>query len=448
MIRMYDLIQKKKEGKALTTAEINFIIDGFTKDEIPNEQLSALSMAIYFKGMNKEETSALTMAMANSGDMVDLSEINGIKMDKHSTGGVGDKTTFIVMSIVASLGVKVAKMSGRGLGHTGGTLDKIEAIPGVQIEFEPETFLNIVREVGACLAGQTAELAPADKKFYALRDITATVDNISLIAASIMSKKIASGSDGIVLDVKTGSGAFMKSLDDSLALAEAMVDIGESCGRKMAALITDMNVPTGYCIGNTLEVIEAVEVLKGRGPADLRDICIELSANMVHLATRKGIQECRKQVLEQIKNGAAFEKLVEIIAAQNGDTSYLHNTDLFEKASITHDVLAPTTGYIAHMNAEGCGLASCMLGAGRLTADDVIDYAAGIVLKFKTGDKVNKGDVLATLHTNDMASVEAAEEVFLRGFEFTTETPTAPPLIYARVTSDSVETMDQKRSSV
>ena len=439
MIRMYDLIQKKKEGAALTVEEINFMIQGFTKGEIPNEQISALAMAIYFKGMNHEETSALTMAMVNSGDTVDLSGIDGIKMDKHSTGGVGDKTTFIVMSIVASLGVKVAKMSGRGLGHTGGTLDKIESIPGVKIEFESDEFLKIVATVGACLAGQTAELAPADKKLYALRDVTATVDNISLIAASVMSKKIASGADGIVLDVKTGSGAFMKSFEESLELAKAMVAIGEHCGKKIASLITDMNVPTGYAIGNALEVIEAIEVLKGEGPADLRDVCIELSANMLHLATDAKIETCRKQVKKQLDNGAAFDKFVEMIAAQNGDVSYLHDTGLFEKAGITYDVIAPASGYISHMNAEGCGLASCILGAGRLTVDAVIDYSAGIVLKFKTGDFVNQGDILATFHTNNKASIATAEAAFLKGFEFTTEIPTVPPLIYARVTKDEVE---------
>ena len=439
MIRMYDLIQKKKEGAALTVAEINFMIEGFTKGEIPNEQMSAFAMAVYFKGMNTEETAALTMAMANSGDTVDLTSVDGFKMDKHSTGGVGDKTTFVVMSIVASLGVKVAKMSGRGLGHTGGTLDKIEAIPGVRIEFESDEFLNIVREVGACLAGQSADLAPADKKIYALRDVTATVDNVSMIAASVMSKKIASGADGIVLDVKTGSGAFMKSFEDSLKLAKAMVDIGDNCGRKMAALITDMNVPTGYAIGNALEVIEAVDVLKGRGPADLRDICVELSANMLHLATGDDIQDCRERVRGQLKNGEAFEKFVEIISAQNGDIKYLHDTTLFKKASITHEVIAPASGYISSMNAEGCGLASCMLGAGRLTVDDEIDYSAGIVLKFKTGDHVKKGDVLATFHTNNEASISSAEEVFLKGFKFTTEPAIIPPLIYARVTKDEVE---------
>lgn len=444
MFRMYDLIQKKKEGKALTVEEINFMIRGFTKGQIPNEQMSAFCMAVYFKGMNPEETSALTMAMANSGDRVDLSGIDGIKMDKHSTGGVGDKTTFIVMSIVASLGVKVAKMSGRGLGHTGGTLDKIESIPGVKIEFESNEFLDNVSHVGACLAGQTAELAPADKHLYTLRDVTATVDNISLIAASVMSKKIAAGSDGIVLDVKTGSGAFMKSFEDSLELAKAMVQIGENCGRKMASLITDMNIPTGYAIGNALEVIEAIDVLKGAGPADLRDICIELSANMVHLATGKDIEACREQAQGQIESGAAFEKFVEITRAQNGNTEYLHDTNLFEKASITHNIIAPEGGYIFHMNAEGCGLASCMLGAGRQTADDVIDYSAGIMLKFKTGDFVNQGDVLATFHTNNEASLDLAEEIFLKGFKFQAEAPTVPPLIYARVTKDEVEIIEQR----
>jgi len=440
---MYDLIQKKKEGKALTGEEINFMIKGFTKGEIPNEQMSALAMAVYFQGMNPEETSALTMAMVNSGDTVDLSGIDGVKMDKHSTGGVGDKTTFIVMSIVASLGVKVAKMSGRGLGHTGGTLDKVESIPGVKIEFGANEFLNIVSSVGACLAGQTAELAPADKKLYALRDVTATVDNISLIAASVMSKKIASGSDGIVLDVKTGSGAFMKSFEDSLELAKAMVTIGENCGRKIAALITDMNIPTGYAIGNALEVVEAIDVLRGSGPTDLRDICIELSANMVHLATGAEIEGCREQVRGQLANGAAFEKFVEIIAAQNGDTNYLYDTSLFEKASITHDILAPESGYISHMNAEGCGLASCMLGAGRQTADDEIDYSAGIMLKFKTGDFVSKGDILAMFHTNKFENIAPAAEVFLKGFKFQTEALTIPPPVYARVTKDKVEIIDR-----
>jgi len=443
MIRMYDLIQKKKEGMALTAREIDFMVQGFTKGEIPNEQMSAFAMAVYFKGMSTEETAALTMAMANSGDTVDLTAVDGVKMDKHSTGGVGDKTTFIVMSIVASLGVKVAKMSGRGLGHTGGTLDKVEAIPGVRIEFESDEFLNIVRDIGACLAGQSADLAPADKRLYALRDVTATVDNVSLIAASVMSKKIASGADGIVLDVKTGSGAFMKSFEDSLELAKAMVDIGESCGRKMAALITDMNVPTGYAIGNALEVIEAIDVLKGRGPADLHDICIELSANMLHLATETAIQSCRERVKGQLENGEAFEKFVEIISAQDGDTKYLHDTTLFKKATITHEVIAPETGYISSMNAEGCGLASCMLGAGRLTVDDTIDYSAGIMLKFKTGDHVKKGDILATFHTNNKESLASAEEVFIKGFQFTTEPTTIPPLIYARVTKDAVEIIEQ-----
>jgi len=441
---MYDLIQKKKEGAALSTEEINFMIEGFTKGEIPNEQMSAFLMAVYFKGMNPEETSALTMAMATSGDAVELTGVGGVKVDKHSTGGVGDKTTFVVMAIVASLGVKVAKMSGRGLGHTGGTLDKIESIPGVKIEFELDEFLDIVFRAGACLAGQSADLAPADKRLYELRDVTATVDNISLIAASVMSKKIASGADGIVLDVKTGSGAFMKSFEESLELAEAMVNIGEDCGRKMAALITDMNIPTGYAIGNTLEVIEAIDVLKGVGPADLRDICIELSANMVHLATGNDIYNCREQVTAELESGAAFEKFVEIIAAQNGDTKYLHDTSLFKQASIVHYVAAPMTGHISYMNAEACGLASCMLGAGRIKAGDAIDHSAGIMLRYKTGDFVKKDHVLATFYTNDIANVKPAEEVFLKGFKFSFDQPITPPLIYARVTKDEVEIIDQQ----
>ncbi|MCL2559123.1 MAG: thymidine phosphorylase [Turicibacter sp.] len=439
MIRMYDIIQKKKEGKALTTEEINAMIDGFTKGEIPNEQMSAFAMAVYFKGMTLEETSALTIAMVHSGDTIDLSGIDGFKVDKHSTGGVGDKTSFILMSIVASLGIKVPKMSGRGLGHTGGTLDKAEAIPGVRIELELDEFQRIVTDTGACLAGQTGELAPADKKLYALRDVTATVDNISLIAASIMSKKIASGADGIVLDVKTGSGAFMKSFEDSLALAQAMVAIGQANGRKMASLITDMNVPTGYSIGNALEIIEVIEVLNGAGPTDLRDLCLELAANMVHLATDTAIEACREQVQTQLESGAAFEKFVEIIAAQGGDVRYLHDVSLFAEAGIKHEIIAPTTGYIAHMNAEGCGLASCMLGAGRQTMDDVIDYRAGIVLKSKTGDFVHAGDVLAIFHTNKADSIASAEELFLKSFEFTTLKADVPPLIYARVTTDSVD---------
>ena len=439
MLRMYDLIQKKKDNKTLTTAEIEFMISGFTKGEIPYEQMSAFAMAVYFNGMNPEETAALTMAMANSGDMVDLSSINGITVDKHSTGGVGDKTTFVVMSIVATLGVKVAKMSGRGLGHTGGTLDKISAIPGVRIEFEPDEFLSIVRDTGACLAGQSADLAPADKKFYALRDVTATVDNLSLIAASIMSKKIASGANAIVLDVKTGSGAFMKSFDDSLALAQAMVNIGETCGRKMAALITNMNLPTGYAIGNTLEVIEAIEVLRGGGPADLRTICIELAANMLYLTKDLSIEACRDLAMHQLDNGEAFEKFVEIIAAQGGDVTYLHETNLFEKATITHEVLAPESGYITHMDAQNCGLASSMLGAGRLTADDTIDYSAGIMLHAKTGDYVKQGDVLATFYTNKQESLATAEGVFLQDWQFSSEEPSAQPLIYARVTKNAVE---------
>lgn len=439
MIRMYDLIQKKKDGKALTTSEIDFMIERFTKGEIPNEQMSAFLMAVYFKGMTHKETAALTMAMTHSGDTVDLSGIDGFKVDKHSTGGVGDKTTFIVMSIVASLGVKVAKMSGRGLGHTGGTLDKIESIPGVKVAFKPAEFLTILRDVGACLAGQTAELAPADKQLYALRDVTATVDHSSLIAASVMSKKIASGANGIVLDVKTGCGAFMKNVEDSLMLAQEMVEIGEHCGRRMVALVTDMNTPMGYAIGNALEVMEAIRVLKGAGPDDLKKICIELAGNMIQLATGHLIQDCRQQVKNALTTGAAFEKFIEIVAAQGGNVNYLHDPSLLETAPIQHEVMAPCAGYIAAMNAESCGLASSMLGAGRQTANDTIDASAGIMLKFKTGDFVHQGDVLAVFHTHHQGFVASAEDVFLKGVEFQEKAPTVRPLIYARVTKDEVE---------
>ncbi|MCL1990716.1 MAG: thymidine phosphorylase [Defluviitaleaceae bacterium] len=445
-MRMYDLIQKKKDGKALTQEEIDFMIDGYTKGDISNEQMSAFCMAVYFKGMNPDETSGLTMAMANSGDTVDLSGIDGFKVDKHSTGGVGDKTTFIVMSIVASLGIKVAKMSGRGLGHTGGTLDKIESIPGIQIEFHPDDFLRRVEEVGACLAGQTGELAPADKKLYALRDETATVDNLSLISASIMSKKIASGADGIVLDVKTGNGAFMKDFEDALKLAKEMVDIGERCGKKTAALITDMNAPIGYHIGNGLEMMEVIHVLKGvRLATDLIDLCIELSAHMIQLATDAPIETCREQAHRQLESGAALEKFGDIIAAQGGDTTCLDDPDVLETANIAAFVSAPKTGYITAMNTETLGLVSGMLGAGRQTADDVINnYGSGIKLTAKTGDFVEKNQMIAIFKTDDEAILDSAKALFLQGVEFGPEKPIKPPLIYARVTKENVEIYQNK----
>jgi len=439
MYRMYDLIQKKKDKKELSRDEIFYMINAFTTGEISNEQMSAFCMAVYFNGMNAFETAHLTQAMVESGDVVDLSGIDGVKMDKHSTGGVGDKTTFIIMSIVASLGIKVAKMSGRGLGHTGGTLDKIEAIPGFKIDLEPTEFIKNVNEIGASLAGQTGELVPADKKLYALRDVTATVDNISLIAASVMSKKIASGSNGIVLDVKTGTGAFMKTLEESLELASEMVSIGNIAGRKIAALVTDMNVPTGNAIGNTLEVIEAIEVLTGAGPDDLKSICLELASNMIHLAINLPIEDARTMAQKQIENGAAYEKFKEIVQRQGGDISYIENPSLFKVATIKYELLSKTSGYISEMNAQAIGTASSILGAGRIKATDKIDYAAGIVLKAKTGSYVATGDVIAVFHTNNERVLQDAISTFTDGLKFSETPPEEKPLIYARVTVDKIE---------
>ena len=331
-MRMYDIIAKKRDGGELTEEEIKFFIRGYVAGEIPDYQASALLMAIYFKGMTAKETAQLTMSMANSGETVDLSSIDGIKVDKHSTGGVGDKTTLIVAPIVASLGVRVAKMSGRGLGHTGGTIDKLESIPGMQTSIDREEFFSIVRKVGVSVIGQSGNLVPADKKLYALRDVTATIDSIPLIASSIMSKKIAAGSDCILLDVKTGSGAFMKTFDDSIRLAEAMVSIGEHVGRRTVALITDMDRPLGDAIGNSLEVCEACETLKGRGPNDLATVCTELAANMLYLAGKGTVGECRKAAADQMKNGAGFAKLKEMVAAQGGDTAVLDDYAKFQQA--------------------------------------------------------------------------------------------------------------------
>ena len=321
--RMFDLIMKKRKGDALSKEEIDYIIEGYTKGTIPDYQMSALLMAIYFRGLSERETLDLTMAMAKSGDMMDLSAIEGIKVDKHSTGGVGDKTTLVIAPIVAACGGRIAKMSGRGLGHTGGTVDKLSSIPGFQVEIEAKEFFDIVNKTGLCVIGQSGNITPADKKIYALRDVTATIDIIPLIASSIMSKKLASGSDGILLDVKTGSGAFMKSVDESRELARQMVNIGKNAGRKVCALITNMDIPLGNAIGNSLEVIEAIKTLKCEGPKDLEEICVELSAYMLYLSQKGDIEKCRKMAIESIKNGSAFEKLCQMVEAQGGDVDYI-----------------------------------------------------------------------------------------------------------------------------
>lgn len=438
-MRMFDIIAKKRDGGVLSREELEFAVMGFVNGQVPDYQMSALLMAIYLKGMTEKETAQLTDVMAHSGDMVDLSSISGIKADKHSTGGVGDKTTLVIAPIVAACGVKIAKMSGRGLGHTGGTVDKMEAVPGTQTAVDRERFFAQVNEIGISVIGQSGNLAPADKKMYALRDVTATIGCVPLIASSIMSKKLAAGSDCILLDVKTGNGAFMKTLDDSIELAKAMVSIGQHNGRKVAALITDMDTPLGHNIGNSLEVIESVEVLKGHGPADLTEVCYQLAANMLYLAGKGSLKECRRMAEEAVASGAAYEKLKLMFAAQGGDVSVLDDPEKFQKAKFSRPLLAGESGYLVRMNTEMVGNASVGLGAGRITKEDVIDFAAGIVLHKKTGDKVEKGECLATLYADHEEKFDAAEEMFRAALTFGPAPEPVPALVMARVTEEGVE---------
>ena len=438
-MRMTDLILKKRNGGALADGEIAFFIDGYVSGEIPDYQASALLMAIWYKGMDARETATLTGCMARSGETADLSAIPGVKVDKHSTGGVGDKTTLVVAPIVAACGVPVAKMSGRGLGFTGGTIDKLESIPGLRTSIGREEFFSIVRDTGLAVIGQSGNLAPADKKLYALRDVTGTVDSLPLIASSIMSKKLAAGSDAIVLDVKTGSGAFMKTLEDSIALARAMVDIGERAGRRMAALITDMDRPLGRAIGNALEVAEAVETLRGRGPEDLSALCLELAANMLAAAGRGSLEDCRALAAAAVADGSAFERLCAMARAQGGDDGVLRDTGGLPKAPFVREVRAPAAGWIARMQTETCGRASMALGAGREKQGDAIDPAAGVLLLKKTGDRVERGEPLATLHTGREAALEEAEGLLLGAIALSDAPPQPEKLIYARVTGEGVE---------
>lgn len=408
-MRMYDLIEKKRGGGALTDEEIDFMITGYTKGDIPDYQMSAMMMAIYFQGMNDKETLKLTTAMRDSGDQLDLSAIEGRKVDKHSTGGVGDKTSIALTPLVASVGVKVAKMSGRGLGHTGGTIDKLESFDGFRVDISNEQFIKQVNTIGVSIMGQTKDLAPADKKLYALRDVTATVENISLIASSIMSKKLAAGADAIVLDVKTGSGAFMKNLDDAKALAKAMVTIGKGAGRDMFAFITDMDEPLGCAVGNALEVKEAIDTLKGKGPADFTELVLNLACRMVMLSGIETDEDKAMALLkENIANGKALDKLAEFVSAQGGDSRAVYDTDLLPKANNIYELKADKDGYITHINCEEVGIASLVLGGGRETLDSVIDLSVGIVLNKKCGDKVSAGDVLAYVHYNDDKKKEDA----------------------------------------
>lgn len=438
-MRMYDLIEKKKRNEKLDREEIRFMVQGFINGEIPDYQMAAMLMAICFNGMDDEETTRLTLEMAHSGDMVDLSPIEGFKADKHSTGGVGDKTTLIVGPIVASLGVKVAKMSGRGLGHTGGTIDKLEAIPGFKTSIPIETFFEIVKKTGIAVVGQSGNLVPADKKIYALRDVTATVDSIPLIASSIMSKKLAAGSNGIVLDVKTGSGAFMKTLYDSVTLAEKMVAIGNGAGRSCSALITDMDVPLGFAIGNSLEVIEAIDTLRGKGPEDLREVCLRLAAEMLHTAGRGDAGVCYRMAEQALEDGSAFETFKKMVKAQGGDVSFIDHPEQFEKAPYGRTVEAPEEGYVSHMDTEGCGTASVLLKAGRSTKEDVIDNAAGIILYKKYGDYVKKGEPLATLYASEESLFGPAKAKIISSYQFSDARPQAKKLVYARVSKDGVE---------
>lgn len=438
-MRMYDLISKKRNGEALSEEEIRYMIEEYVTEQIPDYQMSAMLMAIYFQGMTDVETSILTDAVARSGDMVDLSGIEGIKVDKHSTGGVGDKTTLIIAPIVAACGVKVAKMSGRGLGHTGGTVDKMEAIPGMKTSLTQKEFFDVVNSAGLSVIGQSGNLAPADKKLYALRDVTATVDSIPLIAASIMSKKLAAGNDCILLDIKTGSGAFMKTLEDSIKLAQKMVAIGENAGKKTVALITDMDIPLGNNIGNALEVSEAVETLKGHGPKDLTKVSIELAGNMLYLADKGGLEECREMARTAIADGSALNHLIAMVEAQGGDSSVIKDTEQFKKAPYSHNVIAKETGYIGHMDTESCGIASVILGAGRETKDSEIDFAAGITLVNKVGNYVKEGDILAIMFASEENRFPEAETKFQSAITIVQQKPEAEPLIYARVEKDKVE---------
>ncbi|MGM0602606.1 MAG: pyrimidine-nucleoside phosphorylase [Bacillota bacterium] len=430
-MRAYDIIYKKREGEKLNKEELDFLINGYVADKIPDYQVSAWAMAVFFQGMDAEETADLTMIMAESGDMIDLSPVKGIKVDKHSTGGVGDTTTLILAPLVAAAGVPVAKMSGRGLGHTGGTIDKLEAIPGFNTSLSREDFFDNVNKYGLSVVGQTGNLTPADKKLYALRDVTATVESIPLIASSIMSKKIAGGADAIVLDVKTGSGAFMQEFAESKKLAEAMVDIGKEVGRNTVAYITDMNEPLGLAVGNALEVKEAVRVLKGEGPEDLTELCIELGAAMVKLSGMENDIDRAKDILrEKIKNGEALNKFRKMITAQGGDTAFIDNPELLPQAEKKIEIKAEKSGYIDAINAHDIGIAAMLLGAGRETKDGDIDMAVGIEIAKKIADRVKKGDVIAVLHVNDECNLESAVEKVKSSYSISAEKVEKNPLIY------------------
>ncbi len=422
-MRMYDLIMKKRNGGVLDENEITFMISGYTEGTIPDYQMSAMMMAIYFQGMNEEETLHLTRAMVHSGETLDLSAIHGVKVDKHSTGGVGDKTSLALTPMVAACGIPVAKMSGRGLGHTGGTIDKLESFPGFTTGISTETFIRNVNDIGIAIMGQTADLAPADKKLYALRDVTATVDNMSLIASSIMSKKLASGADAIVLDVKTGSGAFMKKEEDAFGLAKEMTTLGNNAGRKTYAVISDMDQPLGFAVGNALEVKEAIETLKGNGPDDFVELCMTLGSYMLIAGGKASdVEEARGLLTKVIADGSALKKLGQFVRAQGGDDRAVFDTELLPKAAIVEEILSDREGYISHIECDEIGVCSLILGGGRETKESEIDLSVGLVLQKKVGDFVKKGEALAIIHGNDRDKMAQAKERFLKAYRFS-ETP-------------------------
>ena len=428
-MNVYEIIDKKKRGLELNQTEIEYLINGYVKNEIPDYQISAWLMAVYFQGMTDRELLALTNCMTKSGEIVDLSSIMGVKVDKHSTGGVGDKVTLVVAPIVAACGGKVAKMSGRGLGFTGGTIDKLEAIPGLKTALAEEDFFNMVNEIGLAVMGQSADIAPADKKLYALRDVTATVDSIPLIASSIMSKKLAAGSDKIVLDVTVGSGAFMKDKENAVQLAEKMVAIGNGAGKKTVAILTNMDVPLGKMVGNNLEVVEAIETLKGRGPEDLIAVVVEIASTMLYLAQIGTKEECMKKVKRVIADGSALEKLKLMVERQGGDGSYIENPDQFEKAIYQHEIIANNSGYIGKMNTEECGKAAVLLGAGREVKDDPIDMTAGIQFNKKTGDAVKQGDIVAIAYSSSKEKLQKGVQKISNIYDIVDKRPQVVPEI-------------------
>ena len=433
-MRMVDLIEKKRDGLELTAEEIQFVIKGYTDGSIPDYQVSALTMAIFFQGMTENERADLTMAMVESGDQIDLSKIEGIKVDKHSTGGVGDTTTLVLGPLVAAVGVPVAKMSGRGLGHTGGTIDKLEAVEGFHVEIENEDFIKLVNQNKIAVIGQSGNLTPADKKLYALRDVTATVDSIPLIASSIMSKKIAAGADSIVLDVKTGAGAFMKTLDDSRELAKAMVRIGNNVGRNTMAVISDMSQPLGYAIGNALEVKEAIDTLRGEGPEDLTELCLTLGSHMVFLAKKAdSLKEAREKLENAMKDGSALETFKVFLSSQGGDASVVDDPQKLPQAKYTFELEAKQDGYVSEIVADEIGTAAMLLGAGRATKESEIDLAVGLILRRKIGDRVQKGESLVTICSN-FENVEEVRTMLYENITLSTEKVEAPVLIHEEIT--------------